>query len=634
MYAMPRLPSAAILASIVAAFFTAGFLVYGASLGNDFVSWDDTGLIRDNPNVHELSLKTVRNVFTTYDPELYIPLTFLSYQIDHIIGGLHPFVYHLTNLVLHIVNALLVTWFLYLVLQREWLALFLGAIFLLHPLNTEAVAWASARKDVLSTCFFLGSLLCWMYARDSGRTRLLVLSVILFTLGALSKVMVITLPVVLVMIDMLDRRSLTRRTILEKLPFFLIGTFFGVIAIFGKAKILVASTMLQKVLMACKATIFYLTTFFVPANLSVMYPYTGVIRLSSPDFFVPVLLTIAVLLAAWFFRRRNKLVTFGILFFVLTLMPTFTNFAKAGDMYVASDRYAYIPMIGLLLAIGAVIARWSDRPGGVRVQKSRRQTQRGFALVLLALCAFLSAKQSGTWRDSMTLYDHVLAHYPNAISARNNRGMEFLAAGKYDDAIREFDLASAIRKNPMTQANRAAALVAKGSLDEALVEFEKALALDPTLPDALYGIGNVYQKRGELQKAALQYRMTLESDPTYTNALNNLGAVYIKLELWDEAMRTFTEAIRQRPDFEASYLNLAGVYLQRGMKAEAEDMYRAAIALGSVDPDARAELATLTYARGNIDEAAQLLRQVLEIDPSNRVAVSLILQMKRDGVAE
>lgn len=634
MIAMSRLPSAAVLATIVTVFLILGLLVYGTSLENSFVSWDDPSLISENRNIQAITPTTIRNVFTSYDPELYIPLTFVSYQLSYRIGGLSPFVFHLTDLLLHVINALLVAWLLFIVLKRGGLALALGALFLLHPLNTEAVAWASARKDVLSTCFFLSSLLAALYARESQRKSMLSLSLGLFIGGVLSKVMVITLPVVMLMMDVLERRPIDRRALLEKLPFFTISVVFGIIALFGKAKILVTTSLLQKMLMACKATMFTIATFIVPSDLSVMYPYTNVIKFSSPDIAIPVLLTIALLMTAWFLRHRSRLITFGLLFYVLTLMPTFTNFAKGGDVYVASDRYAYIPMIGLLIVVGAMVIAWSERPAGVVARRSRQKTQMGFAAVVLVVSSYLSAAQATTWQSSISLYQNVLARHPNAMAARNNLGLEYLAMGRYDDAIREFDQAAAIRKNPLTQANRAAALVAKGSLDEALVEYQKALDVDPALPDALYGIGNIYQKRGELQKAAEQYRRTLAADPSYANALNNLGAVYIQLQEWDAAIETLQSAINKRPDFIASYLNLAGVYMQRGMKADAEAMYRHAVERGSTDADALAYLATFAYERGSIDEAAGLLRQALTIDSSNPTAIALVLQMKKDGVAE
>lgn len=631
---MPKLPSAIVVGSIVALFFVAGFAVYGQSLQNQFVSWDDMLLIAENPNVKKISVTTVKNIFTSYDPELYIPLTFLSYQIDNLIGGNDPFMIHLTNLVFHILNSLLVAWLLYALLKRGWLAVALGIIFLVHPLNTEAAVWASSRKDLLSTFFFLSSLLTWLHFRDSKKSLLYAASLLLFLCGALSKVMVVTLPVVLVMIDILNDKKFDRRVLAAKVPFFLIAIIFGIIGLFGKTTVLVASTGMQKVLMACKATIFYILKFFIPYDLSVMYPYTKVITFSSPDFYIPALLVVILLAIAWRVWSQSRLITFGIIFFLLTLAPTFINFSKGGDIYFASDRYTYIPLIGLLIIVGVIVRAWMERPGGVRLLRSRRYALLCSTGVIVVLFGSLASVQAATWKNGKALYEHTISLYPNARAAHNNLGMEYFLLRDYEEAIRHFDDALGIRLDSKSQANRAAALVALGRLDEALEEFQKALALEPDLPDAMYGIGNIYQKKGDLLKAAEQYRLTLAVAPDYANALNNLGAVYIQLHDWDHAIETLKAAIDAKPDFIESYYNLAGVYEEKGMRREAEDMYRKALALHAEDPDALARLATLVYDRGEIDEAAQLLMASLKMDSSNPTAVSMVLRMKKDGVAE
>lgn len=630
---VPKLPPLVASICIAIAFFVTGFAVYGPSLGNDFVSWDDLLLIVDNPNVHEISTTTVKNVFTSYDPELYIPLTFLSYQIDDAIGGGTPFMFHLTNLILHVLNSLLVAWFMYAVLKRGWLALGLGLVFLVHPLNTEAVVWASSRKDVLSTFFFFASLLTWMHYRASEKKTVLVSSVSLFVLGALSKVMVVTMPVIMVMIDLLEGKPFDRTLLKGKVPYIAVSVIFGCIAIFGKARNLVISTTLQKLFMACKATVFYLMKFFFPWNLSPMYPYTKSITPLSPDFFIPVIIMITLFGVVWMLRKK-QLVVFGIIFFFVTLTPTFTNFAKGGDMYFASDRYAYIPMAGLLIVIGAIVKKWLEDAGGVRAYISRRTTVLGLLVILIATYGYGSVAQAARWKDNATLYAYVLSLYPNARAARNNMGMEYYMTGQYDDAIREFDAASAIHPDPKTTVNRAAALVAKGSLDEAMSEYRNALSLVPDFPDAFYGIGNIHQKRGQLAEAAAQYRKTLQVAPHFTNALNNLGAVYIMMEDWDRAIETLQKSIEMKPDFAESYYNLAGAYERKGMMSEAKAMYREAIRMNPGNADALANLASLVYDDEKIDEAAQLLMRSLEIDSSNPSSVALVLRMRKDGVAK
>ncbi len=625
------LPSRGIVITITA-FVLLGLLSFGASLSNGFVTWDDAGLIVENRSVQSITPETLKHVFTSYDPELYIPLTFVSYQLDHLIGGDGPWIYHATNLSLHILNALLVVWLLTLFLGAGWLSVALGLIFLLHPLNAEAVAWASARKDVLSTFFFLGALISYVRWRSGRRWLLFALSLSLFVLSLLSKVMTITLPVALILIDLLEQRRDFRRMALEKAPFFALSFVFGIIALFGKTTVLAASTGFQKVLMAGMSTVFYLEKFVIPHGLSFAYPYTRPVTLSSPDFFFPALIVVAFLWLTYRLAIRLPLAAFGLAFFLLTLIPTFANFSKGGDIYFASDRYAYVPMIGLLIAMGAALQHWISLAGTARASDARvRGIVAAFVLILIASGALAHA-QSLTWRTSESLYRHALNYYPNSRAAHHNLGMELLQFGDPEGAIREFDTSAAIKDDPRTRVSKGAALVALKRYPEAMQEYETVIRTDPDEPDAYYGLGNIAYKLGDLQTAIKQYRQALAVKPNYTNALNNLGGIYLELRDWDNAIATLQRSVELRPDFPESYYNLAGAEERKGLFAQAEADYRTAIALSPSDADAIASLAKLVYDQRRIPEAADLLKQALRINQQNAIAHELLERMQKDGV--
>ncbi len=608
-------------------FFSVTCLVYGASLHNQFVDWDDHSLIVDNPIVSSITPYTIARAFTSYDPELYIPLTFLSYQTDHAWGGFDPFMYHVTNLVLHTLNALLVTWFLFLLLGNGWLCIALGMLFAVHPLNTEAVAWASARKDVLSTFFFLASLLAYLRAIDRDHPRLFIASLLLFVLGLLSKVMIVTLPILLVLLDAARGRTFTKEVWLQKVPFFFFACIFGFIGLFGKSQIFVASTFWQKVLMACKSTMFYLQKFFWPTKLSVLYPYTNRMTVWSTDFAVPLVLTILFLVAALWLWKHYRLISFGLFFYFITLLPTFINFAKGGSVYFASDRYAYVPMVGLLLALGALVQH--------HVQTATRQLRRKAipcVIFVLLLASFLSFQQAKTWRDSFRLFEQVIAYYPQSNAAHNNIGMVYLDHARTDEAIASFERAIALKPDPRTSINLAAAKAQKGLYDEALEMFHQVIDADPpSAAEAYYGIGNVYQRQGKLLEAVAQYQRAITVDPSLTNAYNNLGGVYLQLEDWNAAIQAFEKTLELNPRFAAAAYNAAHAYTMVHQNERAETLFQRAIALNPGDADAPANLAQLLYAQQRIDEAAALLRQSLSIDQSNPTALDLLLRMKRDG---
>lgn len=613
-------------------FFLIGFGVFGSSIHNEFVTWDDGGLIVENKDVSALNMTTLKHVFSSYDPELYIPLTFVSYQLNHLIAGDNPAIYHATNLVLHILNALLVCWLLTLLLGAGWLPTTLAVLFLVHPLNSEAVAWASARKDVLSTFFFLSSLIAYIRWRELRILHFFIFSLFLFLLGFFSKVMVITLPVVLLFFDVLEERRDIKKIVIEKLPFFILSGIFGIVALLGKTAILAASTPWQKILMASKSTIFYIEKFIAPFRLSVIYPYTKPITVTSPDFFVPLVLTIALLAITVWVWKKSRLVSFGLAFYLLTLVPTFTNFSKANDNYFASDRYAYIPMIGLLIALGAVLQHWLSLPRTARESARNMKTFAFSAAAVIGIFAITAHAQSLTWRTSEALYRNAIQYYPNSRAAHHNLGMELLLAGKPEDALAEFDIAESIKNDPRTRVSKGAALVALKRYKEATIQYESVIAMDPDEPDAYYGLGNIALKQGNLEEAIQQYKKAIEADPTYTNAINNLGAIYIKQADWDNAIATLRKAIDINPDFPESYYNLAGAEERKGLLVEAEADYRKAIALSPYDPDALASLATMLYKQQRVPEAAELLKSALSLNQENSIGLALLSQMQRDGM--
>ncbi len=548
----PPLPTKGILASIVAGFFVLSLIVYGSSLGNNFVSWDDKDLIYNNHITKGMSRANIKDAFTSYDPELYIPLTFLSYQIDYAIGGLKPAVYHTHNLILHTLNALLVAWLLYLLVQNGWIALLAGAVFLVHPLNTEAIAWASARKDVLSTFSALLGIVSYLYWRqrkereEHSSSFLYSFSILFFLLGLLAKVSIIALPLLLLLIDYFRSRKWSWTLLVEKIPYFLLSIAFGVIAMFGKREQLESTTILQKMLMAAKSTAFYLQKIFLPTKLSPVYPYNHPISLSSGDFLIPVMV-IAVLIAVAWHWRKWKTLHVGLLFFLLALIPSFINFAKGGDFYFASDRYAYIPMIGILLILTML----------VRERLSRRD-QMGKMLagsaLLLAFLGYLSQAQAKIWQDSEVLLTYINEHYPDSVAAHVNLSILYRETGRLEQAMQELRKAEQIRDRVEIHTNIAAIYKRQGRSDLAVAEYLRSIEKFPAQSyESHFGIGIIYAEQGRLAEAVREYEVALKLEPTFVAAYNNLAGIYEQQGKMAASRRDVQEkphdqsALRRRP---------------------------------------------------------------------------------------
>ena len=656
----PELPSKGTMLGIIGGFFVITLVVYGASLKNDFVRFDDGLLIYENTAVREMSLGSLKTAFTTYDPELYIPLTLLSYKMDYLIGGRNPFLYHFHNLILHTLNAVLVTSVLFLFFRNRWLAMLLGVLFAVHPLHTEAVVWASSRKDLLSTFFFLSSLLAYLlYCHaersaaastlrlrssstrsaqdDRGGTetkqvlQLYIGSIFLFLLGLLSKVMVLTLPVVLLLVDWKEGRKWDRKMLLEKVPYFALSILFGVIALYGKRDVTSSATLVETVLMAAKSTVFYLQKLFLPTGLSVLYPYTESIRLSSPEFFVPFLLLFAFLGLLAFSLRYTRDLLFGFLFFLVTLLPTFLNFSKLGDYYFASDRYAYLPSLGMFFLIGWGMQRFFLQAERYQVTKQKIRGLLIGSSIVFGLFMVMTFRQSLVWADTMTLFRHVVQHYPNAHRARNNLGNAYRRQGLLDEAIVELESALAIREEPKTLSNLGAVYRKKGQMGEALALYEKAIAIAPSDPEPHFGLGLVFAEQRKFPEALASYDRALALDPGYADVASNIGALYMQQSRVEDAIREYRKAITLDPYHIQARFNLAVALSKQGKVEEAMSEYEEVVLREPSFIPARINLGIFLYEAGKIAEAREQFQEVLKIDPRN-VSARTALGQIGDGV--
>lgn len=490
---------------------------YLYSLGNGFVGMDDGLLITENPIIRGLTPATIAAAFSSYDPELYIPLTFLSYQLNYVLGGLQPFGYHLINLLLHASNVLLVAWIVLLLGCKRSTAFWIAAIFAVHPLNTEVVAWASARKDLVSSFFCLWSIGAYLKYCEEASRKWLLASLVLGLLGMLSKVTVIMLPAILFLIDWYMGRPISKRSIVEKIPFFLLGGIFLLVAIIGKP-VTGSNFVWEKLLIAPKSVIFYLTKFFVPSNLSVLYPYTQPITLSNPDLLFPILGVILMSIAAvmLFLRKGWRLPLFAWGWYMLFLLPTFNAIVRGRneelDVYFASDRYAYLPIIGLLFLLGMLIQEKADR---------FRTITPSLLTTIVLIFAALSFHQSLVWKDSFALFSQVVATYPNAYVAHTNLGTELYNRGDIDGAFVEYNKALKIRPNAVAYYNIGQILVGKGAADQAILSFRRAIESSPLHLDAHLQLARLLIASGQKEEArkVLQEAKELAPDTAEVEAL-------------------------------------------------------------------------------------------------------------------
>ncbi|MBP9773080.1 MAG: tetratricopeptide repeat protein [Candidatus Peribacteraceae bacterium] len=587
---------------IIALFTIIGAIVFNPIFSSQFVAWDDTQLIVTNPIVHGLSIRHIIQAFSTFDPELYLPLTFLSYQIDYTIGGLNPTIFHIHNFLLHVLNTLLIVWLLFVIAKKRWIAILCGLIFLVHPLHTEVVAWASARKDVQSTFFFLASVMAYIgYQRLNNYDRLgevtadvtaevraevrepqLLLrifqssnilywfSIALFLCGLLSKVTIATLPIALILFDLQQGRKIDKRVFIEKIPYFALSVIFGVIGLMGKQAVTLQTSLLQKIVLAGKTTSFLLLKFFVPLQLSPMYPQSSVINLSV-TFFLLLIVPIGLIICGLLFIKKWPTMSLGFLFFLLTLAPAFTNIVRAGEIEFAADRYAYLPSIGLLIVIATLMTR-------IDVHRTIRFAAIGITTGVLVIFSWLTHTQATVWHGSDTLFAHTLKLYPKAVPALVNLGSIARDQNQLDQSLTHLHAALELHDTSQARLQIALTLFKQNKLQEATTQAEAALVLDPKNAQAHELLGSIALSNQQFNHAITQYQKALAINPTLINALGNLAGLYLLGEQHAQAENLLRKALKIQPTNIGNQLNLAMALTQQGKTTDAIELYQTILA--------------------------------------------------------
>jgi tetratricopeptide (TPR) repeat protein len=513
---------------------------YGDLINHQFINYDDDVYVTDNPPVQSgLTFSGLSWAFTTMHSGNWHPLTWLSHMLDCQLFGLNPGEHHLTNVVFHVANSLLLfLWFLYF--TRSLGCSFLVAVlFALHPMHVQSVAWVAERKDVLSTFFWL--LTMWAYVWYAERPRLTryVLILVCFSLGLMAKPMLVTLPFVLLLLDYwpLGRLSLkgsaaveassksgsrvaNNRLVYEKLPLFVIAAFSSVVTVYAQKEAGAVWTFqtlpfANRIANAMVAYVSYLGKMFWPAHLAVFYPLSSHTLPIWQALAAGLVLVVLSLLALRLARRHPYLLV-GWLWYLCTLLPVI-GLVQVGGQAMA-DRYTYVPFIGVFIVLvwgmADLAARW-------HAPRFLLPVGAGVVLSALMICTWVQVRY---WRDSITLYEHSLEVTRSNSLIHNNLGMALAAQGKMDQA--EAHYAEALRLNPHLAEphnNLGVALAEQGKIDEAITMFQKAIQIKPNFSGAYSNLGLAFAKQGDIAKATILFQNALEIDPNNTIAQKMLN---------------------------------------------------------------------------------------------------------------
>src|SRR5208337_3141021 len=639
---------------IIACIFlvVATLATYGDLRTHQFINFDDNIYVTDNPPVQDgLTLKGLSWAFTSLHAGFWIPLTWLSFMVDSQLFGLHPGGYFLTNLLFHLANALLLFGWLLRTTRAPGRSFLAAALFALHPLHVESVAWATERKDVLSTFFWL--LTMWAYVWYAERPRLgrYALILVCFCLGLMAKPMLVTLPGALLLLDYwpLGRLSLgpaaaaaspqpgpgvtLKHLAWEKAPLFALAALFSMVTFFAEEEF-GAVTSLQNIALtshlanALVAYVSYLGKMFWPARLAVLYPLPGH---HLPLWQAPAagLALAALSLLALRQARRQPYLLVGWLWYLGTLLPVI-GLVQVGVQAMA-DRFTYVPSIGLFLGVvwgmADLAARW-------RAPRFLLPVGAGVVLAALMICTWV---QVSYWRDSVSLYEHTLQVTRGNPIIRNNLGIALAAQGKTDQAIAQYD--EALRLKPdyaEAHNNLGIALDAQDKMDQAIAHYDEALRLKPDYAEAHNNLGIALEAQGKLDQAIAHYEEGLHLNPAYAGAHNNLGLALAAQGKLDQAVAHYAEALRLNPDLAKTHNNLGLALAAQGKTDQARAHYAQALRLNPDYAEAHNNLGLALAAQGKLDQAIAHYNEALRLNPDlaetyNNLGVALAKQGKTEA---
>jgi len=524
---------------------------YAPALRGGFTNYDDDTYVSENRHVQRgIDADTIRWAFTTTRAANWHPLTWLSHAGDWILYGARPSGHHATSLFLHVANVVL----LFLLLgsvTRSWApSAFAAALFAVHPLHVESVAWIAERKDVLSTSFWLLAMFAYArYVRAPSAARMAVVTA-LMALGLLAKPMLVTLPFTLRLLDVWPLRRYDlgwRRLIAEKAPLFALAAASSVVTYLAqRAGGAVASVdrfpPIVRIANAIWSYAAYLGKTVWPAGLAVIYPHPGASLPSWKVALASVVLA-GITAAAVTWRRSHPYVLTGWLWYVVTLVPVI-GFVQVGRQGMA-DRYTYVPLIGIF-----IIVAWGAFGLG------RRAVAPAVALVIVL--AVITRAQAHVWHDSVTLFTHAL---------------------------------EVTEANTTAEVDLGAALESLGRIDAARTHYDAALRLEPDNRAAHNRLAGLLASEGKLGEAEAHYVLVLQRDPTDAATLNNLGITLAKQKRFGEAIERFRAALASRPEDPASiHTNLGNALLLSGHSAQAIAEYEESLRLNPGDAETRANL--------------------------------------------
>jgi len=556
------------------------------------LSFDDSEYLTVNRLVQNPSVRSAGRFLTEIlEPSTiggyYQPLAMISLMLDYASGGridhLRPF--HRTSLALHVANSVLVIVLLYSLFGQPWVAAIVGLLFGVHPMTVESIPWVGERKTLLATCFALLSIISYVRYTRANRWRYYFGCLALYVLALMSKPTSLPLPAVILLMDGWPLRRLSWRSVAEKVPFFVIASVSAIITVVSQARTAAVAMPDERsagkiILTLCHNIVFYPCKIVWPTNLTSHYAFPEPFDLSNPTLLASAIGTGLLIAALLISLRWTRSLLTGWLMFFIAIFPTMGVIGFT--IVIASDKYAYLPSIGLMLPVAWFLTKgWNhDRP--LPQKRLNQGVILTFALVLAAMEVSATRHYHGLWQDSETLYQHMMALAPRSAHVHNGLGL---------------------------------ALVENDKFAEALYHYEQAIQINPQFVHPHYNLANLLYRQGKHDEAYTYYLRTTELDPTYHKAFNNLGGILLSKGKTDEAIANFTQALQYHRDYLDAHVNIGIALTRKGEIEKAIEHYKQALRLKSDCMYAHYNLANALAKKGDTDAAIAHYKAALQSDP-------------------
>jgi tetratricopeptide (TPR) repeat protein len=602
------------------------FAVFANTLGAGFVNWDDHGYLWLNPAVKPLGSMDLGQIFSTHTHGNYSPLVVLSFCIEHtfdvikkpgemVADNFQPFLYHFDNVLLHLGATALAFFFLRALGVRGWGLAFGTALFGIHPMRAESVAWVTERKDVLYGLFYIASLLAyWKYITEN-KAKYYGLALLLGLLSLFSKIQAVSLPLSMLALDWLAGRDLKNIKVwVEKVPFFALSLVFGLVGIqfLSQAEGFkdTGYSMTERFFFAAASLCRYLWKVPVPLGLSAYYPYPKVGELPSLFYAAPLALA-AVVWWVWGTVKRGREVAFGFLFFLVNII-FLLQFKGAGKAFMA-DRFTYIPYLGLFFVLAKT---YSDIELGKKLA-SLKTALPYLAGGFIAMCSVLTILQNNTWKSSIALWENNTSRHPQDPLSWTNLGLAYDDLQDYEKSAQAYQKAVQVDAGYFdANFNLAVALNKLKRHDEAAQWFGRAMELKPEFADSWYGRGQVWISKGDYAKAAADFEhlIKLKGEKASEGDYDALGMAYSSLGQNERAIAAFDRAIQIKPNPE-SLFRKGNSYASMNRMEEAIAIYDQVLALDPKYADAVNNKGNAFASLGRFAEAIAQFDKAIAMNP-------------------